>query len=497
MSLIDLLTALRAAQGPEVTVYLVGGCVRDGLEGRPIVDLDLAVVGDALRYAHTLAEQLDGTYVPLGERHSTARVVLPSGDVRQIDCTGAPNGIDADLALRDFTVDAMAVELNGFDGDWTAAAIIDPFDGRRDLSAKVLRMVSPQAFADDPLRLLRGIRLAAELGLELEPATQAAIGEHASLITDCAGERIREELVRILAVDGAVTSLELMDHLGLLAALLPELMVGKGVAQPKEHYWDVFSHQIEAVAAIEGMVGVATERSLRERVYQHAAVALRPTHPGLDAYLQETVGTLPRIVVLKLAALLHDVAKPQTKTIQPDGRIRFFGHSEQGADIVRLVLSRLRFSAKEIEAIATMVEHHLRPGQWSDIEPSPRAMHRYFRDVGSVAIDTVLLNLADHLAARGPTLNLARWSQHIAVSQRAMEYYFDQQERAVEPRLITGNDLMESLALQPGPIVGKLLVEIEEARAIGQVATKDDALRLAKQVLVDEQLTERESATSR
>jgi len=162
--------------------------------------------------------------------------------------------------------------------------------------------------------------------------------------------------------------------------------------------------------------------------------------------------------------------------------MRFFGHAELGAEMVEKILRQLRFSNHGIEAIARMVDNHLRPGQWSDAGrgPTARALFRYFRDVGNVAVDTIFLNLADHLAARGPMLDAVRWQEHVEVANAALAHYFDQRLRhAAMPRLVSGNDLMEALHLQPGPVVGRLLAEVDEATAVGVVATKEEALTLA------------------
>ena len=187
------LTSLEDAATPRV--YLVGGSVRDGLLGRPLVDLDLAVRGGALAAGEALAGAMDGAYVPLGERYGACRVVLPNdGSLHQIDLVSFDGGIEDDLARRDFTVDAMAVAVGGFHGDWGAASIIDPHGGRADLSAGVLRMVSPQVLDDDPLRLIRAVRLSAELGLAIEPATADAVRTRAATLDGVAPERLRAEL---------------------------------------------------------------------------------------------------------------------------------------------------------------------------------------------------------------------------------------------------------------------------------------------------------------
>lgn len=491
MTFQELLARLReAAEGQPHPVFLVGGSVRDGLLGRPLADVDIAVSGDALAYARCLADLAGGAYVPLGERFGTARVALPGpdGEVRQVDCSALQGDIAQDLARRDFTVNALAVVLAKFDGDWRRAAVLDPFAGRADLDARVLRMTSPAVLDDDPLRLLRAVRLAAELGFTIEAATGQAIRERAALLATCAPERQRDELCRTLAVEGAAEWIELLDRLGLLVALLPELADGKGVAQPKEHHWDVFQHQVETVAAAEALLARPATSNGSQRAYLRGVAGSGPWHPALKGYFDQQVGDLSRRTLLKLTALLHDVAKPATKTFEASGRMRFFGHEEKGAQMVSAMLARLRFSSQQMHAAATMVGNHLRPGQWSDgTPPTPRAVFRYFRDLGAMASDTIFLSLADHLAARGPSLEPAAWRLHVEAANAVLAQHFEQQQRTERgQRLLTGRALMEAFGLPAGPIIGRLLAEVEEARAAGAVATTEEALALAERSLARE-----------
>ena len=424
--------------------------------------------------------------MPLGRRRGMGRVVLAGGlaDLVHIDCSPVQGSIQQDLTRRDFTIDALAVPLASFDGDWARAALIDPHGGEADLKAGLIRMVSPEVLEADPLRLLRAVRLMAELGLRIEAATAAAIKERAPVLATSAPERLREELCRILAAEGAATWLEALDQLDLLEALLPGLEESKGVGQPKEHYWDVFAHQLETVAAVEALVERKVSPKLGNRRYLMAVVECSPWHPALEGYfLRGAPGSVGRGTLLKLAALLHDVAKPATKTIEPDGRMRFFGHSELGAHMAEAMLTRLRFSNQEVRAVARMVTHHLRPGQWSATPPTERALSRYFRDLGDTALDTIFLSLGDHLAARGPALEIEDWRRHVEVVDQVLGYYLEQRERVAAPRLVTGHDLMEAFGLEPGPHIGRLLAGVEEAFAAGAVQSKEDALALVAQDL--------------
>ena len=486
MEIQKLLSLLQqSAATDNVEAYLVGGCVRDGLLGRPLADIDLAVAGDASSFAKGVARGLGGTFVPLGKRFGASRVVIPQADgpPLTVDVSPLRGDIGSDLAARDFTIDAMAVALDRFDGRWRRVAVFDPCSGRRDLDAGTVRMVAERAFDDDPLRLIRAVRLAAQLGFAIGTATRGAIAGRAGLLSSVAPERVREELVRIFEAAGAADRLMDLERLGLLFVVLPELAASKGVGQPKEHYWDVLTHQFESVAAAEALASDSPD-SITGREYLRFPASHRPAHRVLKGYFRERVGGLSRGGLLKIAALLHDVAKPATKSVQPDGRTRFFGHPELGAQMVEAALIRLRFSAREVKAVSAMVLHHLRPAQMSNGEsPTGRSIYRFFRDLGEVAIDTLILSLADHAAARGPALQADDWRAHVSVTDFVLEQRFIQAEPAGPRRLVSGDDLIEVFGLEPGPRIGALLRQIEEARAEGAVTTREQALALAGRAL--------------
>jgi len=189
--------------------------------------------------------------------------------------------------------------------------------------------------------------------------------------------------------------------------------------------------------------------------------------------------------MLKMAALLHDMAKPQTKSTEATGRIRFLGHGKEGAVMAASILERLRFSTKEIKLVETMVRHHLRPGQMSNVGlPTPRAIYRYFRDTGDAGIDTLFLSLADHLATRGPRLDMAAWQEHAQMVEYVLAQRLEQQSRVTPPKLVDGHDLIDIFGMSPGPEVGEILEAVREAQAAGDVATRDEALSYIRQHLL-------------
>jgi tRNA nucleotidyltransferase/poly(A) polymerase len=464
--------------------YVVGGFLRDALLGRKSRDVDVAVAADPLLVGRQLADALAGHFVRLHEEHKAARIVLPAGEaVRSLDLLPLHLEIEADLAQRDLTINAMAVPIERLVGE-RGPSIIDPCGGRRDLDEGVVRMVRPEAFRADPLRLLRAVRLCAELDFALEPETAAVIAENASLLSQTAPERQRDELMRILATPRAAPGLRLADKLGLLEPILPEVTATKGEEQPKEHQWDVFDHSLETVVALDALLGSEKPADGRWARLWRELWGEMGEYPAVREHFEEEVSQgHTRAALLKLAALLHDIAKPETRTIEDDGRMRFFGHAPAGAARAAVVARRLRFSGAEVRQVEAMVKEHLRPLQIAqDGPPSRRALYRYFRDAGEAGIDVLFLSLADHLATVGPRLDWDDWRAHLGVVGFILAWRF-QEEVAPPPRLITGHDLMDALGLTPGPLVGRLLEAVQEAQAAGEVTTREQALALARQEL--------------
>jgi len=385
--------------------YLVGGFVRDLLLNIDSADIDIALASDALETTPQLAEALGGKYVLLDQDNRVARVVLVSkapdkSKKWHLDFSSFEGKIEQDLERRDFTIDAMAVDLSELIST-SDIKLIDPFGGLSDLKQRLIRATSKSTFKQDATRLLRAVRLASELGFSIDQTTETLIRRDSNFITDVAGERVREELLRLLILPEAGSYLSYLDELGILTNIIPELAQSKGVEQPKEHFWDVFEHSIKTVAAISFL--------LREGAWEYVKgeiLSFVPWSGRLERHFDQGVSSgSTRRSLLKLAALLHDISKPQTKTIDPDGRMRFLGHAKEGAKMVAGILERLRFSSKEMGLIKLMVEHHLRPAQLSQEGlPTRRAIYRYFRDCDDASIDTLFLSLADHLATRGQNL---------------------------------------------------------------------------------------------
>ncbi|MBE9482189.1 MAG: CCA tRNA nucleotidyltransferase [Chloroflexi bacterium] len=472
--LLNNVSKLLAEQG--IRSYLVGGFVRDALLERDTVDIDIAVAADALEVAPRVATAFGGKYVLLDEVNRVGRVILAiEGAIegqRELDFSTLKDNIKQDLSQRDFTIDAMAVNLGELAEGYTAIQLIDPFDGLGDLRRGVIRAVSSAVFKSDAARLLRAARLASELGFSIDTETEALIRGQHHLIASVAGERIREELLRLLAIPQSKI-LRYLDELGLLTAMIPELNQLKGVEQPKEHFWDVFDHSIKTVDAVDFI--------LRQGEWEYGseeALVVVPWSATLARHFELEVSSgSTRRSLLKMAALLHDIAKPQAKAIDESGRMRFLGHAKEGAAIAVNILERLRFSSKEVRLVEIMVRHHLRPGQMGLNElPSPRAIYRYFRDTGEAGIDVLFLSLADHLATRGPRLEPAQWREHAQMVEYVLNQRCEQESLIIPPKLVDGNDLIDIFGMSPGPQIGQLLEAVQEAQATGELTSRQEAL---------------------
>jgi poly(A) polymerase len=263
-----------------------------------------------------------------------------------------------------------------------------------------------------------------------------------------------------------------MDGMGLLTAIFPELESSRGIEQPKEHHWDVLNHSLETVMT----AGFLLRQSSCEYADPHILDDLQWDDKLEQHFNSEVSGGSTRMSLFKLAALLHDIAKPETKIISKD-RVRFFGHTEQGADAIPIILERLRFSNKEIKLVEMMVRFHMRPTQMSNQGmPSQKAIYRYFRDAGSVGVDVLFLSLADHLAARGPDLDIVQWKWHVEQVNYILTEYSRQKSVIIPAKLLDGHDLIRNFNLQPGPEIHRILESVKEAQVSGEITTREEAL---------------------
>jgi poly(A) polymerase len=427
--LLQLLKQAAAELGAKA--WVVGGYVRDKLLDRPHPNPDVVVErGDALKLGERFAELAGADPPVIFERFGTAQVTLPGHLVEFVNARAEsyapdsrkpdvrPATLDEDLRRRDFTINTLLMDLDG--------KLNDPLGGRKDLEARILRTPTDplRTFADDPLRMLRAIRFASELGFELAPDLVPAMRQMKSRLAPpvISAERISDELRRMLTSPRPRLALELLDASGLLEVVLPEVAACKGVPQSGYHTHDVFGHTLL------------------------------------------TVEQVPPDLVLRLAALFHDVGKPSTAT--PDGA--FTGHENVGADQARSALERLRFSQKEIDTVVKLVRLHLRPVYYSS-EWSDGAVRRLARDAGPVLDRLMALARADIGASAYPE------PEKLDELQARIQEVLSERPSRLAP-LVTGEDVMRARGIGPGPEVGRIKKRLEELVIDGEVEPGREAV---------------------
>lgn len=454
-----VVAAIRGALQGGDGVWIVGGAVRDAALGREVEDLDLAVAGDPGTVAREIGTKTEGHAFELSAEFRTWRVVSRQQGW-QVDLTALRGGaIEEDLAARDFTIGAVAVPLAGGEA-------IDPHGGLADLEAKVLRAVGDRSFRDDPLRLLRAARLAAQLDLEIDPATVELARSCALRAADPAGERQLAELRQLVGGPDPLRGLRLLDELGITPVVLPELETLRGVEQGPNHHLDVYDHTIavlEHTLEVEGDL----ERFAGERAAEVAAL--------LDEPLADE---MTRRTALRFGALLHDIAKPATKA-ERDGFVGFRGHDVVGAELIAQICKRLRASRRLTQHLQGLALHHLRLGFLiAEMPLPPRRVHAYLRATEPVAVDVTLLTVADRLSARGvgPIASPEMVDAHLTLAREMIAAGLDWRREGPPPPLLRGDEIAAELGIEPGPELGSALAELEAAQYAGEVTDREGAI---------------------
>jgi putative nucleotidyltransferase with HDIG domain len=478
------LELVRAVLGDR-EAWLVGGLVRDrvlageALLPRAVADVDLVVAGDPREVARALARAGSGTSFPLSEELGSWRVVARGGRW-QIDVELLRGGaIEADLALRDFTVNAVAQSLDG-------SRTIDPLGGLQDLADRRLRMAGPRAFVDDPLRVLRLVRQAVDFDLRPDDGTMRGARAAANDLAAVSAERVFAELKLIIDGPDPLRGLGLMGEVGASAVVMPELEALRGVEQSRYHHRDVHGHTLEVLQR--------TVELCRTYLDPEAGRGDRGEFPDgelhgpLVALLSEPLADgLTRAGALRWGALLHDAAKPLTRAVGAGGRVTFLGHDVRGAELARSALSRLRASERLRGHVAGLVRNHLRLG-FLVHEPKPlarRTVYEYLCACGSVGVDVTLLSIADRLATRGDRADEAI-EAHLALARAMLADALHWRAQGPPRPLLRGDELAGELGIPPGPDLGRLLESLRAAQFAGEVKDRAQALARARAELASE-----------
>ncbi len=439
--------------------YIVGGSIRDLMLGCTPADYDIAVLGEPAVFAQKIGSMISGRVVKLGRPGESLYRIVSDRMTVDISQTKGET-IEADLGRRDFTINAMAYDLS-------QERFIDPFGGAADLARKIIRMVSNRVFSDDPVRLLRAFRLAALLDFKIDPETDSRIRQDASRIRESAGERIRDELIRLFGCARSFPQVSRMADNGLINSIIPEFSTLLGCSQNTHHEYDVRFHTLEAFYQLEQILN-----SLKNWFPKHL--------DGLNNIFYTDRGAL-----LKWAILLHDIEKPSARTEDADGCVHFYRHEKKSAVKAEEICRRIRFSNHETAFIKTVIFYHMRPlflfQAHLNNQVSSRAITRFFM-ASKEDTPAVLLHAAADFRGK-KTLPQERFDTFI--KQLMNRYYSEYQPKRNSPRLITGRDLIHEFGLKPSPEFKDILLRIEEARLSNRISTRKEALALVERLLLN------------
>ncbi len=482
----QLLELVRSSAPDDLPVHLVGGAVRDLVLGRPVNDFDFVVPAQSLDLAKKVRHQLHAVGFTLDDERQTGRVILNQGKPNEIilDFVIYTGGsLLEDAKNRDFTINTLLLDLK------QPEEVIDLLGGLADLDAKVLKAASAYSMQLDPLRVLRGIRFKRTFNLEIELQTESLMREAVVGLAQVSGERIRDELFKIFAQSDIAEAFRLIDRLGALAPVFPELAAIRLQPAIYPHVHPLWEHTLQVITYLEVLLG-----SLANPVGGNTAIYMQLAREMLAQYAEQVQDLLsqpiqagrPRRSLLMLAALYHDVGKPLTQTQDEKGRFHFYRHDKAGSELMEKRARALMLGKEEVGYLSLLVSQHMRIHHFSKpgIELTDRAVYRYFRDLGAAGVDNALLSLADTLAAFEDTLPMEAWKREVDAVGKLLAAWFNRQEALIQPpKLLDGQDLQHIFGLEPSPLLGEILEALREAQAAGEVRGEKGAIDFVYQFL--------------
>jgi tRNA nucleotidyltransferase/poly(A) polymerase len=428
-----------------ISLYLVGGVIRDMLLGRRVKDYDFVVQEVEMTFLDELGDLLEASVFPMGKGRQEQVYRLAQGE-KVIDFTVmAGDDIDQDLMRRDFTINAIAYSF-------AEERFFAHPRAMEDLKAGRINLVSPHALQADPLRMLRAIRYQCTLhGFDVDAPLQEEISRYPSLLGDVAPERIKAELDEIILSPAPAQGLLLMRELELLVSIFPELAPLGGLPQGRHHATDALSHTIEIVAEVS--------RFAREG-------NPFPFCPSEQERL-----------ILGYAALFHDLGKPAAQSIDEQGEIHFYGHPEHSSRLAQEIMQRLKFTNKIREGVVLLVENHMRILTLAQGAPQDKALRRLINALGEEIRLLLLLGLAE--TGFKTTIEDDEQGRFLSLCQRIWDLY--KREDLIKPEpLLKGRDLL-ARGYAPGPRMGEILDEVEKRQIAGELRNKEEALQFVKE----------------
>jgi len=451
---------------PHLPLYIVGGAVRDAFLHRATRDIDFVTPEYSIRLAKRIADKLNADVFILDQERGVARVIWQTPNEKLVLDVARYRGDDllADIMGRDFTVNTMLVDARD-----DLNLLIDPLNGERDAEDRLLRACTPQSLADDPIRVLRAIRQSVQLSFRIEPETLKQVREYASSVVNTSGERVRDELFNVLKLGKASAALRVMQTVGLLQAIIPEIDTLINQPQPAPHVFDAWAHTLYAIEKLQYLLVAISPRRTDNSV---ASFDMGMLVMQLDRFRQPLIAHIdqswanerPHIALLTFTTLFHAMGE------------------EDAPNIARLYSDELKLSNPEKKRVVGALANYKRV---FELDPDDvLEVHRFWYRLGEIGVDAVFLAVVDYLATYGVTLVQADWLRRVEGLVKLLWAYFKDYERVVlPPPLLQGNELIEAFSLPQGRIIGQLLDAIREGQVLGTVENREDAFALARQIL--------------
>ena len=454
-----ILNQLKSLLNPDAALYVVGGYIRDICFGKENFDVDFIVQNqNAIELAKEFAQKTDRYFIVLDEEYEIARVI-DRDKTHFFDFARCENDdIETDLARRDLTINAISAQV------FPDFKILDKFNGMKDFNDKIIKAISEKNLTDDPLRILRVFRFASVLNFEIAPQTLSLAQKHIKLIKNVAPERILTELLKLFEGKRSAYYINLMKETGLLYELFDLLAKEEKIPPNTHHHLKLIDHSIETVNQVEQLIDSMPEFLLKKLQTQQ-------------------VPNVKYISLMKLASLLHDVGKPNTWTIEENGRHRFINHDFVGAELLKTDLKEMKFSKAQIKYITTLVRYHIYPSQLAreNENTGDKAILRMFRKLNEHTADVILLAMADRLSARGPAITDEIVKNNLDTLKKYLIMYEEYlNTQAPLPKLLDGNEIAQILNIPKDKKLGEIINNLVEKQAIGEIKTKDEAIEFIK-----------------
>lgn len=465
-------------------IYLVGGYIRDCLLEKESQDLDFSVNKNAALAAKSIADFFRGDFYMLDRQRETARAIIKINNIRMVIDVALIAGqtIFDDLVKRDFTVNAMAVNLNDLE------KIIDPLGGSQDLTKKILHPCSISTFYDDPVRVLRAVRFIREFSLSVDDSDTKLIKEAANRITQVSGERIRDTLCQIFNINGVNTTLQLLIDLGIFKELFPELQPLQTVLAESPHVHNAFSHTLRTTYLTHDILESIHTGTWRNETVFHQDIKglVKQFNEELSKYLKDlSVGSDLVQPLMVIASLYHDCSKTMIAPEIGNEKLIYPNHEEKSVSIAREKMKAYAFSNEEISLVTSVIQNHMDVGlkNFQNEEPV-RNVHRFFKKTENFGILIVFFHLADLISTYEKSMSTARWNLAIKSSEKLLNGWFTQYNEVISPpSIIDGNDLMNIFGLPPGKKIGTLLNQIKEEQAARVIMDKPSAIKFIEEKL--------------